>query len=282
MEQSSYKPMLSDTLEVIRSILSYNPNNIRYCEDKMLNLGIKNLEELSDIPLYKYFSLNNLSYMLNGKKLFVDNISKSWEDCYENFFLKSYFNLHNQPLGTDNLIPSFFGQSWTTKTESDAMWRIYSSDKNGIRIKTNAKKLFDAIYINDKAMANTWFGKVKYDIMQNFYQELNNEIQQQEAYQVFQFTLPKTQFMKRKEFDHEDEFRLIVMMDSEETVKYNQYKRIAYNIDIDDFIEEYCLDPRLLDGEFETQKQKLITLGADSNKIIKSNLYYFKPFVFDL
>ncbi len=282
MEQSSYKPMLSDTLEVISSALSYDPNNIHYCQRNILNLDITETEELSDIPLYKYFSLNNLSYMLNGKKLFVDNISKSWEDCYENFFLKSTFYREQSLIGTDNLIHGVFGQSWTTKTESDAMWRIYSSDKNGIRIKTNAKKLFDAIYINDKAMANTWFGKVKYDVMQKIYQDLNNEIQQQELYQVFQSTLPKTQFMKRKEFDHEDEFRLIVMMDSEETVKYHQYKRIAYNIDIDDFIEEYCLDPRLLDGEFETQKQKLIALGADSNKIIKSNLYYFKPFTFDL
>lgn len=52
------------------------------------------------------------------------------------------------------------------------MWRIYSDIHHGfesdplgnivIRIKTTARKLFNAVYIDDKCMASTYIGAVTY------------------------------------------------------------------------------------------------------------------------
>ncbi len=279
-----YNPIPSESLEVVGEEKNYNPNNEVYRNFHILNLdNFNDLNDLDTIFLYKYFSIQNLKYIHNNNKLYIDKIVESWEDCYENFFLKcNFFTCDNIPLTAKNQIPGIFGQSWTTKNESDAMWRIYSNNKRGVKIKTTAKKLFNALYIDDECMANTWFGKVQYDTMDNFKNILKRKIQQQDFQGVFQYTLPATEFMKRKEFAHEEEFRVIVMLDSERTNQFKQYKRLAYNIDVNNFVDEYCLDPRLSDTELEVLKQELVAMGANRDKIIKSNLYSFQPFKFHL
>lgn len=244
-------------------------------------MDLTDLNKLDNVILYKYFSIKNLGYLIDNSKLYIDKID-SWEDCYENFFLKCNFIKDGYNVEADNLIPGVFGQSWTTKKESDAMWRIYSNDKCGIKIKTTAKKLFKVYYIDDECMANTWFGKVKYDSMQDIINSVEGKIKQQMLYEVFQYTFPETEFMKRTEFWHEEEFRVVVMLDSQRINKHKGCRRLAYNIDVSDFIDEFCLDPRLSDTEFDEQKEKLIKLGVNGNKIIKSNLYDFKPYTFKI
>ena len=77
------------------------------------------------------------------------------------------------PVDAQNNIPGVFGQSWTTREETDAMWRIYSKEDKtgginnsriqyGVRIKTTARKLLNVIYTDDLSMANIWIGKVRY------------------------------------------------------------------------------------------------------------------------
>lgn len=278
----SFFPIPSTSLEVKGSNLIYNPNNEIYRNSHIINRNDSDINDLSKTPLYKYFSIENLSYLLKARKLFIDKIEK-WDDCYENFFLKCQFSIDGRYVDAKSLIPGIFGQSWTMKQESDAMWRIYSGNKTGVKIKTNALKLFKVLYVDDECMANTWFGNVKYDTMKNFQTYIEGLISKQSSTEVFQFILPETEFMKRTEFDHEGEFRIVVMLDSNQTKQYQQYERLAYNIiDIDNFIEEICLDPRLTDTEFDSQKQQLENLGVDKNKIVKSKLYDFTPFPISL
>ena len=52
---------------------------------------------------------------------------------------------------------NLYGQCWTKTRESDAMWRIYSPNKNGVRIMTTPRKLLTALLIhaNINAQYNT-------------------------------------------------------------------------------------------------------------------------------
>lgn len=277
-----FEQIPSDTMAVYGCGKTYNPNTIMYRESHIL-LNDSDIDHLERIELYKYVSFSTLKRILKQGKIFINRVVDSWEDCYENFFLKCNFKCGETEIDPTSFINGVYGMSLTTLPESDAMWRIYSKDKLGVRIKTNAKKLFDTIYIDDECMAKTWFGNVSYKTMDEFKKTISDKIEQtHNAIDVFNNIFPETEFMKRQEFAHESEFRVIVMLDSEQTRTYSQIKRLAFSINPNDFIEEYCLDPRLQDTEYEKQKEELIKIGADKNKIMKSNLYKFMPFSFNV
>lgn len=115
----------------------------------------------------------------------------------------------------DNLIPGVFGQSWTLLEESDAMWRIYSKinnpkdgtknylDETSVRIKTTARKLFDAIYTSDEDMARAYIGKIIYLSQKDFndYQNLRSPLSPIALNETF----VNSYFLKREAFAHEQE-----------------------------------------------------------------------------
>lgn len=177
-------------------------------------------EELDNLRLYKFIDRKSLSYMLQDSRLYFDRVTYAWEDPYENFFLKENLQLEDgTKVYTDNNLPGVFGQSWTYREETDAMWRIYSQDDvdangkhkrnfRGVRIETTARKLLNVIYVDDSSMADTWIGKVSYMELD----EINKRLQG--ATQSVRDDLGKSFFIKRQEFDHESEFRVIKLMDS--------------------------------------------------------------------
>ena len=81
-----------------------------------------------DKPIYKYIPLKYVLEMFKTKKLYISKV-KSWEDTYENFFLKQEFRVFGKILKADHIADQIYGQSWTLLNESDAMWRIYSNIK---------------------------------------------------------------------------------------------------------------------------------------------------------
>lgn len=242
-------------------------------------------ETLEKLHIYKIIDIKNLKYVLREKNLFFDRVSDSWEDPYENFFLKEHFvDQDGLNIGAENNIPGVYGQSWTIINESDALLRIYSEDDkdaeqnhlrnyHGIRIETTARKLLDTIYVDDASMACTWIGKVEYSDIEEINQQLISE-------KVLDFgkSLGESFFKKRKEFSHEEEFRVITMFDSQTLMKYPEKKRIAFQIsNLDDFIDSYVLDPRLEESNYNTLRDCLLSYGIDPDKISKSNLYHFDP-----
>ena len=133
--------------------------------DNVINLDL-------DTPIYKYIPFKYLKLMILKSSLYFGRVS-SWEDVYENWFLKEKMVLPSGEKGSAmDLIPGVFGQSWTLQEESDAMWRIYSKvdkkqpddylDDTAVRIKTISGKLFDVIYTDDKDFNSSYIGTVKY------------------------------------------------------------------------------------------------------------------------
>lgn len=61
---------------------------------------------------------------------------KKWDDPFENFILQSQVRIPTGEIATFGFRDQFYGQCWTLHSASDAMWRIYSPNKNAVRIRS--------------------------------------------------------------------------------------------------------------------------------------------------
>ena len=228
-------------------------------------------------PIYKYIPLKHVITMLSNKKLYVGKV-KEWDDPYENFFLKQTFLYGSEHIiATDDIIKVIYGQSWTTEPESDAMWRIYSNKKNlddtAIKIKTTAQKLFEAVCFSVECLATTFIGTVEYkknaDIT-NWMKTLNIHTVQDIGNNI----VPSL-YLKRIPFSHEKEVRIIIN-NIEDSGDY-----IGYDITPESMFDEFVIDPRVDDANFNVIKNRLANFITLS-KIVKSSLYGFTPSVIQI
>jgi hypothetical protein len=235
----------------------------------MRNLAPEEREE----RIYRIIPFFRLEQMLQqGKNTLVKILS--WDDPYENFFYKQEFDLHGTPVSAVELGKQIFGQCWSSFKDSDALWRIYSQDKQSVRIRTTIGKLYDSAYLDDSCMVSTFIGKISYQSKT----ALNNWLKS--AVPISTSALDDmavdSLFLKRNNFTHEREVRLIYRTDSKSPELNQPIKQ--YDINVDDFIEEITFDPRCDDSYYKAFKDYLIkTYKIDSHKINKSSMYVFKP-----
>jgi hypothetical protein len=89
---------------------------------------------------------------------------KLWEDPSENFLLRCNLELDTgKRIDLRNEERQFYGQCWSLKRETDAMWRIYSPQKNGVKIKVRSGNLLSCLYPDsgDNFIGlKAWIGKV--------------------------------------------------------------------------------------------------------------------------
>ena len=225
-----------------------------------------------DKPIYKYIPLKYVLAMFKTKELYMGKV-KNWEDTYENFFLKQDFRVHDKILRADHLSDQIYGQSWTLLNESDAMWRIYSNIKKinevAIKVKTTSRKLFDAIYTDDKCMATTSIGLVKYYYKNELIRWLKN-LNLKGAEEFGKHVVP-SMYIKRKPFAHELEVRPIVFLD------HDAGAGLSYDIDPSALFDEFVIDPRLDKGKATKVMTKLLKAIGDPQKVKQSSLYTFTP-----
>lgn len=240
-----------------------------------------------DTPIYKYIPFKYLKLMIQNSNLYFGKVS-SWEDVYENWFLKEQMVLPTGEKGDAmDLIPGVFGQSWTLQEESDAMWRIYSKldrtqhdylDDTAVRIKTTARKLYNVIYANDEDFYTSYIGAVKYLSQDDFLkmQDSLSPLNPLDLSEVF----VKSYFFKRAPFEHEKEVRPILIY----SPKHENFGKdgVSFDIDFDNLIDEMVTDPRLTPDEYRTVRGQLIGLGAKSDKVRNSELYNIPPHIIHL
>ena len=235
----------------------------------------KIVEKNYDVPIYRFIPLDRLFQILDNKQLTISQ-TKLWEDTYENFLTKARFKIGNISTSLIDFLPAFYGQCWTLQKETDALWRIYSNDKKGIRIKTKIHKLLgsslneiDSIHFSTRVRV---IGQVSY--MTKF--QINNWIKTENKKFINAETLLKSLFIKRKEFNHEKEVRLIIHknINREDELKGIEHKYIQLNIEPNEFIEEITFDPRIDDKVFQTYKNVILKMGF-KNPINKSELYKY-------
>lgn len=133
---------------------------MEYPKDQILN-GLD-----LDKPIYKYMPLKYVESMIKNKELCVNRAS-SWDDVYENFLLKSTFDIGGIKVTAEHTSDLIYGQSWTYLRESDAMWRIYSSKyakiaDATIRIRTTLRILLKYAFRSDLHTMRSYMGMVQY------------------------------------------------------------------------------------------------------------------------
>ena len=90
--------------------------------------------------LYRFISYERLlDIIVNGRFTFAKY--KLFDDPWEGFFHKAYFVINDHDsygvMGENRP----FIMCFTKRKESDAMWRIYSKDSNGVKITFSVDKL---------------------------------------------------------------------------------------------------------------------------------------------
>lgn len=256
----------------------------------MINENLKAANVISldlDAPIYKYIPFKYLKLMIQNSNLYFGKVS-SWEDVYENWFLKEQMVLSSgEKVSAKELIPGVFGQSWTLQEESDAMWRIYSKldrtlheylDDTAVRIKTTARKLYNVIYANDEDLNTSYIGAVKY-LSQNDFLKMQDSLSPLNPLDLSEVFV-KSYFFKRAPFEHEKEVRPILIY----SPKHENFGKdgVSFDIVFDNLIDEMVTDPRLTPDEYRTVRGQLIGLGAKSDKVRNSELYNIPPHVIHL
>lgn len=223
-----------------------------------------------DTTIYKFMPLPFTLSMVRDNLLCLNRIS-SWQDVYENYMLKqNYFLADGTQIGVDHMTSGIYGQCWTDMPESDAMWRIYSPNKRTIRIKTTVEKLFDTLYKSDGNMADTYVGRVNYLYQSDI--DAAVQLLSPLPQDVFIKEVVKGAFVKRIEFHHEQEIRIIRILDSEQTALADPLLKFPIPAD---FIEEFCIDPRADENVQDIISAQLQEVGVQPDLIVKSQLYHF-------
>lgn len=222
-----------------------------------------------DLPVYRVFSRQRFIQIFETNKLTLVK-PKLWDDPFENFILNATGELDDGLKFQTAFREHFYGQCWTLKRESDAIWRIYSPDKDGVKVKTTVRKLFNALYSKSDQFRDIscFIGKVIYSSTgkllnllsdpDNMRANLTDSTGRSQA---------STLFFKRIAFSHEKEVRLI----------YNSQKNIhsdiyQFEINPHDLFDQIVFDPRMDYSNFKSDK-KLLRARGYKKAIVKSTLY---------
>ena len=233
--------------------------------------------------IFRYVPLKFIKKILQTKSLYFSNVL-NWEDPYECFLFKQrIFTESGGDFKNSGFCPVYFGQCWTTRKESDAMWRIYSVKSKDL--KQDKEKLEDVaikIEIESVVLEKNLQNLCRYNTEKkiecreviytdsDYIKDAIKNIHQMNFYNIQDLML-KSLFYKRKSFEHECEYRFIVQVPPQEVEPQASHMMIDFDATA---IKEYIADPRLSDEQFQRIKSELVSLKVDEYKIKKSKLYH--------
>lgn len=228
--------------------------------ENYINLDSKALDK----KIYRIFPIGRFIQLLTTKKLTLVK-PKLWDDPFENFMLSARFKFGGKvdEMSAQNFV---FGQCWTWHRETDAMWRIYSPNKDGVRLSSTPRKLLNALA---KSNPQHWelkcfIGQVNYEIKKN----MKDKLSEIDIFNTNGSGIPKSLLIKRKEFSHEKEVRLIYVGDEE----HSNRDIFEFSINPSSDIDRVLFDPRQSDELRKSYIKAIRALGYDS-QIRRSSLY---------
>lgn len=227
-----------------------------------LNLTDKEI----DSPIHRVMTIERLFELFHDKLNVLVN-PKKWDDPFENYMMNSVIQFKSGIKVSIGFKENLYGQCWTRTRESDAMWRIYSPNKNGVRITSTPRKLLNdlkEVSVNSKNI-DCFIGRVKYYSTP----KLKKLLQENSHWLIDETGVgpAQTLLFKRFAFRHENEVRLI----------YNSFGRfnkdmMKYEVEPLKFVDDIVFDPRISYAEFSKYKEQLLKLNF-KKRIVKSILY---------
>lgn len=220
-----------------------------------------------DKSLYRYMSLAQFLSMVENQRLYLNKV-KNWEDPWEGPDDQlPILSSDGQPVFSESgLTATTVGQCWTYERDSDAMWRIYSPDRQGIMIETRVDCFSGIQDLRDPVLA-----KVLYYSKDN-YIEKRKQISENESY-LFAGDMA----LKREAFKHENEVRLLVCLQAYKEIENPfeiSYKDFVFDPSV--FIKSITFDPRADDWFVETMKKYCFSKGFTCP--VEKSLLYKKDF----
>ena len=237
-------------------------------------------EEL-DKNIYRVFSFDRLKEIFDTGKVTLVK-PKLWDDPFENFILNSTGILPDGRAFQIGFRDSFYGQCWSLTKESDAMWRIYSLDKNGVKVKTTIRKLFTPLFqaggehrkMNGNVYnLSSFVGKVKYQGTKKLIEMLNDkERMSNKIFDQSGWGQASSFYFKRWAFRHENEVR--IMFNKHDGHNADLFK---FEVNPSDLIDEIVFDPRMNVDDYEQKNSEIRSWGYQKN-VIQSGLYKIREF----
>lgn len=214
--------------------------------------------------LYRIMRFDHAMQVLKGE-LFFSHPSQ-WEDPYETHVKHNY----------DHAI---FAQCWTTVSMSDAMWRIYSPNFLGVRLRTKVGKLTQAMqaYTAGSKGFKRRLEKVRY-LNQADYKK---DVAQIEALMDDgEFSNPSLGAdllcIKRSAFDHENEVRAILFNSNADRASRGVLRGVAVDFKGVDLIDSILFDPRAPDELCHAMRHYIKDVLGFTGPVRKSKLYTVK------
>jgi hypothetical protein len=225
-----------------------------------------NLEDsLLDKPVYRIMSINRLLQALELKQLVLVK-PKKWDDPFENALLASAFEIGDGKIASFSAKDSVYGQCWTLHRETDAMWRIYSGNKDGVRIASTPRKLLTALQQSDTSThsVSCFIGRVTYVPKKDLLEKLGgiNLLNPNGS------GIAESLLYKRREFSHEREVRLIYSGQD----GYCSSDTYPFAIDPNTAFDRLTFDPRM-DSELVKAYKLAFKEKGYSGKVDISTLY---------
>jgi len=232
-----------------------------------LNLAEKDYDKY----IYRVVSLERLVELFVSKENTLVK-PKLWEDTFENFILQSPVQLSSGLVVNYDLHESMYGQCWTLHKSSDAMWRIYSQDKGGLRIRTTIKKLINSAcsYEAVGKKVTPCIGKVEYLSDKGLQKRANTTFNDKG---ISKQNIFRSLLVKRAAFKHENEVRFLIDAWGHDDCSCDLFK---YVLDPNDLIDQIMVDPRKSPEEYETVKH-IIRASTGYKGVIKRSLLYALP-----
>jgi hypothetical protein len=243
--------------------------------------GILDLEDL-DRPLYRVFPRHRMREVLRDRALTLVRPAM-WDDPFENFLLRAHATLEGQRVSLSDLHDRYYGQCWTLNEESDAMWRIYSSDmKDAVKARTTVRRLFDAIYDDTVPTPELSFflGLVKYVPQAQIATIMKTpEIARMLVLDNTGIQQVQLLLAKRYEFSHEAEVRLLFR---EMASDYDHGQKVrSFRVDPSALFDELVLDPRASQDTVAELTEEMRAHGYVGT-VRQSELYSIPAFNVDL
>lgn len=242
-----------------------------------------------ETPIFRYMSIPQLLFMVEYKAIHFSKIS-NWikEDPFEGESINHYINSYKElwesannererntcKVGLEvaqNYNSLCFGSSWTIREESDAMWRIYSWENDSLRIKTSVgklrscrtfpseiKPLYKPHRLQQSARGRVYLAPGHHCLPRCVNKVIYGPLPPPPVTQNIErgngMFFPHVFFHKRKEYDFEEEVRLIVQGPINSGT-FNEMSSYPPQFDVnkvdflyssirEDFIEEVVIHPR--------------------------------------
>lgn len=232
-----------------------------------MNKELKNYLGIDDLDktIYRIFPIDRFFEMIKEKKMVLVK-PKLWDDPFENLLLSSHFQSQDGEIMEFESANSVYGQCWTENRESDAMWRIYSPNKDGIRVSTTPRKLLSALKedVGEFSSVRCFLGKVEYKSQAKLLEAFSKI----NLFDTSGEGIAKSLLYKRLAFSHEKEIRLIYF-GQDGKCKDDIFK---FNFEPANVIDRILFDPRMNKEIREAHKNYIKALRYDF-EIKRSTLY---------